>query len=202
VKPIDRLLEQPLVYRLWQQPFVEDKLAPLHRNGEIARAKRVLDVGCGPGINTRHFENTDYLGVDINPDYIADATQKFQRRFVVADVTTYSAANEGVFDFILVNSMLHHLSPDGVHSILSHLATLVSDDGYAHILDIVVPEQRLSIARLLTWMDRGDYPRPIGELRELVERSFDIVASERYPLSGAGVTLWEFAYFKARPRVM
>lgn len=200
MKPIDRLLEQPLVYRLWQQPFVEDKLAPLHRNGEIARAKRVLDVGCGPGTNTGHFANTDYLGVDINPDYIADATRKFGRRFVVADVTTYSAANEGVFDFILVNSMLHHLSPDGVHRILSHLASLVSDDGYAHILDIVVPERRYSIARLLTWMDRGDYPRPIQELRELIERSFDIVASERYPLSGAGLTLWEFAYFKARPR--
>jgi trans-aconitate methyltransferase len=62
------LLEQTPVYSLWQAPFVTDKLAPVVSHNDIARVRRVLDVGCGPGTNTDFFRNADYLGVDINAD--------------------------------------------------------------------------------------------------------------------------------------
>jgi len=197
---IDRFLELPLVYRVWQKPFVEDKLRPLLDSGEIARARRVLDVGCGPGTNTPYFTDSDYLGIDINPAYIEDATRKYGRRFVVADVTEYSATHEGEFDFILVNSMLHHIDPAGVRRLLSHIATLVSDDGFVHVLDIVLPPERFTPAGILTRMDRGDYPRPISELRSLVEDSLEIVNESTYPLALNKTALWQFAYFKCRPR--
>ena len=70
MKLTDWLLERPLVYQLWQKPFVEQKLTPILRRGDITRARRVLDVGCGPGTNTSQFGNADYIGIDINPSYI------------------------------------------------------------------------------------------------------------------------------------
>src|SRR4029077_2905892 len=44
----DYLLEQTIVYSSWQAPFASAKLELLLTNNSIARARRVLDVGCGP----------------------------------------------------------------------------------------------------------------------------------------------------------
>src|SRR5206468_6323559 len=81
-------LEHTLAYRLWQAPFADKKLAPLFAHQDLRSVRRVLDVGCGPGTNTRHFERTGYLGVDINESYIADARRRYGRDFLVADVTS------------------------------------------------------------------------------------------------------------------
>jgi SAM-dependent methyltransferase len=166
----DWLLERPLVYRMWQKPFVEQKLTPILRSGDITRARRVLDVGCGPGTNTSLFENADYIGIDINPSYIASARRRYPRRFVVADVTSYSATAEGKFDFIFVNSLLHHIDTPGVRRLLSHLATLLSDNGHVHIVDLVLPPERFSISRALARADRGHFSAPSRGVATTVRR--------------------------------
>lgn len=196
----DWLLERSLVYRAWQLPFAERKLEPILRRGEIAVAKRVLDVGCGPGTSAPHFAHTDYLGVDINPDYVASASRRYNRRFVVADVTQYSAAEEGTFDFIFVNSLLHHLETTAVLRVLSHLSTLLSADGHVHILDLVMPVESFSISRILARADRGDFPRPVDEWREIFTSILDVVEFEPYPLGVGGMTLWNMIYCKGRLR--
>ena len=66
-----RLLERPGVYLAWQRPFVASKLAPVWRHNDRSTIRRVLDVGCGPGTNSAEFAGLDYLGVDLNPSYIA-----------------------------------------------------------------------------------------------------------------------------------
>ena len=45
---------------------------------DVASVRRVLDVGCGPGTNTRYFEHADYLGLDINRGYIESARRRFK----------------------------------------------------------------------------------------------------------------------------
>ena len=52
------LLESPWVYRVWQAPFAERKLAPLFAHNDVSTVRRGLDVGCGPGTNARHFESS------------------------------------------------------------------------------------------------------------------------------------------------
>jgi SAM-dependent methyltransferase len=104
-----QLLERTMIYSLWQAPFAADKLAPLLAHNDLREVRRVLDVGCGPGTNTRLFAHADYLGIDINQDYIENARRKYKRPFVAADVTTYDDNTLGTFDFILINSFLHHL---------------------------------------------------------------------------------------------
>jgi SAM-dependent methyltransferase len=196
----DWLLEKSFVYRAWQLPFADRKLTPILRRAEIARAKRVLDVGCGPGTNARYFGSADYLGVDINPRYIADARRRYGRNFVVADVTKFSASEHEKFDFIFVNSLLHHLETDDVRRLLSHLSTLLSDDGHAHILDLVLPPERFSPSKLLAQLDRGAFARPLDEWRRLFGDAFDVVEFEPYPLGVGGLTLWSMVYCKGRSR--
>ena len=195
-----RIMEHTLAYRLWQAPFAEQKLAPLFAHNDGLRGvRRVLDVGCGPGTNTHHFARAYYLGVDHNPAYIANAQQRHRRDFVVADITQYDVVPGERFDFILVNSFLHHVDDASVGRILSHLSTLLTDDGHVHALELVMPERR-SIARQLARYDRGEYPRPLAEWRRLFESALEPVVFEPYPLVGLGVTLWDMVYFKGRAR--
>jgi len=198
MKLTDRLLEQPIVYRTWMAPFAEAKLAPMRAHTDFTKLRRVLDVGCGPGTNAPHFAHADYLGVDINPQYVADATRRYHRSFLAADITTYQVTGEP-FDCILVNSFLHHVDLESTHRILAHLSTLLPPDGFVHIIELVLPPKP-SAARLLARMDRGDYPRPLAEWRSIFGQHFEEVVFEPYSVGALGVTLWEFVYFKGRTR--
>ncbi len=199
MKSYARLMENTVAYRLWQTPFAEKKLVPLYAHTDPARARRVLDVGCGPGTNTAHFASADYLGIDINPAYIESARRRHRRDFIVADVTKYNVVPEQRFDLILANSLFHHIDSASTRRILAHLATLLSDDGYVHIFDLVLPA-RASISRFLARADRGEYPRPLDEWHELFTSAFEPVVFEPYPLGAAGITLWNMIYFKGRAR--
>src|SRR5512141_493278 len=96
-------------YRAWQAPFVESKLRPLRAHTDLGRVRRVIDVGCGPGTNARHFASMDYTGLDINEGYIADARRRYGRDFRVADVTRFVPGTIEPGDMILLNSLLHHI---------------------------------------------------------------------------------------------
>jgi SAM-dependent methyltransferase len=198
MKLTDRLLEQPIVYRTWMAPFAEAKLAPMRAHTDFTKLKRVLDVGCGPGTNAPHFAHADYLGVDINPQYVADAAQRYGRPFLAADITTYQVTGDP-FDCILVNSFLHHVDLESTHRILAHLPTLLPADGFVHIIELVLPP-KASASRLLAKLDRGDYPRPLEEWRSIFNQHFEEVVFEPYSVGMAGLTLWEFVYFKGRKR--
>jgi len=194
------LLEQTPVYSLWQAPFVAQKLAPVLAHNNLARVRRVLDVGCGPGTNTHLFKHTDYLGVDINPGYIRSARRKHNREFVAADVTTYDNAAAGKFDFILVNSFLHHVDDPDANKVLSRLATWLTPDGHIHIVEVVSPGDR-SLAQLLANCDRGDHVRLIEAWRALLERHLDIVLFDTYALTALGAPLWRMVYCKGRAKI-
>lgn len=199
MKRYARLMEHTLAYRIWQAPWAESKLLPFFAHNDVPRARHVLDVGCGPGTNTHHFAHADYLGIDFNPAYIESARRRHGREFIVADVTTYQAPADDRFDLILVNSLFHHIDDTGTRRILAHLATLLTDDGHVNILDLVLPD-RPSVSRLLARADRGDYPRPLEQWRELFTEAFEPVVFEPYPLGAGGVTLWNMVYFKGRAR--
>jgi SAM-dependent methyltransferase len=199
MKTYARLMENTLAYRLWQAPFAERKLAPLFAHNDVAAARRVLDVGCGPGTNAHHFAHADYLGIDFNPAYIESARRRYGREFIVADVTKYEVPPDQRFDLILANSLFHHIDDAGTRRILAQLPTLLSPDGFVHIFDLVLPE-RPSVSRFLARADRGDHPRPLEDWRTLFTESLEPVVFEAYPLGAAGVTMWNMVYFKGRAR--
>jgi SAM-dependent methyltransferase len=195
----DRLMETSLVYRLWQAPFADQKLAPVRGHADLRQARRVLDLACGPGTNADHFVPSSYTGVDINPAYIERARDRYAGRFVVADGTAPDLLPGDQFDFILVNSFLHHLPTHVVGNTLRRVNELLSDDGHVHVLDLILPPGR-NVARLLARADRGNYARPLVEWRELLERFFEPVLLEPFSLTAARIPLWNMFYFKGKKR--
>lgn len=194
-----RLLERPRVYLAWQRPFAGSKLDPVWRHTDRSDVRSVLDVGCGPGTNAAAFTGIDYVGVDINPSYIEHARRSHGDRFEIADVRTGPIPGVGTHDFVLVNSLLHHLDDDDVASLLLELRQYVSEDGHIHVIELELPERR-GIARALTKADRGNFPRTLSHWRRLLTREFDEIVFEAFSVPTRGPMLWSMVYFKGRPR--
>ncbi len=199
LKKLSGVMANPTAYRLWQQPFADMKFRPIVEHNDMTQVRRVLDVGCGPGTNSLFFEDKEYLGLDINEEYIAQATKRFGRDFQVADVCTYQAEPENRFDFILLNSLLHHIDDEHTDRILGQLSKQLTPDGHIHILDLVLPENRC-IARSLALSDRGDFPRPLTDWEPIFSKHFETVEFKPYPIMKAGVVLWSMVYFKGKRR--
>lgn len=189
---VDRLLEHPIVYNTWQAPFADAKFAPISRHLAAHPARRVLDVGCGPGTNAPRFTKADYTGLDINADYLALARTRYKGTFIQANLASADISSLGRFDCILINSFLHHLASDAVHRILRQVSTLLESGGRVHILELVLSERR-SLSRIMAKLDRGRYPRPIDEWKHLFEAHFETVRLEPYMLGGH---LWAMVYFQ------
>jgi SAM-dependent methyltransferase len=162
--------------------------------------RSVLDVACGPGTNTSNFTKSDYLGIDLNERYIQDARRRHGRDFIAVDARIYTAAPQSRFDFILINSFLHHLNTEDVLQLLSHLRSLLTEDGNIHILELVLPEEQHSIASRLARWDRGKFARPLGQWRAIFSELFEEVVFEPYTLTAWGATLWNMVYFKGKRR--
>lgn len=190
-------MDSTLVYRLWMAPFAGKKLAPMMRHTDRPSIRRVLDVGCGPGTNAPYFADCEYLGVDINPGYIADATRRFGPKFRVADVTAMRLEPGQGYDCVLANSLLHHLPDDAVDPLLSHLVTLLAPGGAVHVIELVLPE-RPTIPHALARLDRGRYPRALARWREIFEAHFAPVVFEPFPVGIGSLAIWDMVYFQGR----
>jgi SAM-dependent methyltransferase len=173
-------LDMSWLYRAWQAPFVAQKLALLQRRHPGLPFRRVLDLGCGPGINAAVFRHTEYLGIDIDAGYIRDARARFGDRFQVGDAANLDLAGQQPFDCILVNSLLHHL-----------------DDAQVFVIDLVVPVEP-GLPRTLALADRGHFPRALPHLRGLITRSFCLDAEEPFRLHLGPLTMWQMVYYEAR----
>jgi len=189
------VLDRPSVYRAWQAPFRGRKLEHLLATGDVGRARSVLDVACGPGTNAALFGHAEYLGIDINPSYVAYARRAFGRRFEVADVTRDEIPSEGRFDLILLNSFLHHLSDADAIGVLARLAPRLAPDGHVHIIDLVLPS-RSGLARWLARRDRGRFARPLPAWHALFTREFRASRFEPFAISVVNMPLWHLVYFR------
>jgi len=205
VSTLDAIMRQPLVYRMWMAPFAKKKFAPIAAHNDLGLIRRVLDVGCGPGTNADYFGCNDYLGVDLNEQYIRDAEKRYgasqgRRRFLTADVGKFVAPPGERFDFVLVNSFLHHVDDLTTRTILLNLSNLLTEDGHVHILDLVLPGST-SVARFLAQTDRGEFPRPLEKWHQIFSESFEPEVFEPYDLGACGVGLWKMVYFKGKSRI-
>jgi SAM-dependent methyltransferase len=197
----DWLLERPLVYRLWQAPFEKAKLTPVLLNADLSSVRKVLDVGCGPGTNAKCFAHQEYLGIDLNPAYVRFARERFGRRFEIVDVTAVDdawLADQGQFDFILVNSLMHHIDDRAGRRLLESLRSVTAAHGHLHLLELVRPAS-WNLSRVLAHADRGKFARSPSEWQRLWDGLFEPVVEKQFLLRACGLKLWSMIYLKGRP---
>jgi len=192
---IERVMEQPWVYSLWQAPFADAKFSRVQQQLDRRPSRRVLDVGCGPGTNADRFRGAEYVGVDINERYLAMGRARYPGMFVQADLATDDLAGLGTFDTIVINSFLHHLPDHILDDVMVRIAARLEPGGVVHILELVLPD-RIGLPRLMARLDRGRYARGIQAWQDLLERHFEALSVEPYILG----RLWSMLYFQGTTR--
>ncbi len=196
VDKLKELLDNPRLFNLVQVAISgrqqRTRLAitgALHlRSGEA-----LLDVCCGTG-EFADVAGGAYLGIDLNPRFIAYARRTRgaraghpERKFVVADITKAVTEYRGpIFPKAMMINSMHHLSDEENSRVLEAVARLVSKRFVVVDMD---PSPGFPISRFLADMDRGNYLRPLSEQRKLLERYFMVEYAGTYYSGLCGQTL-------------
>jgi len=136
--------------------------------------QRLLDFGCGNGRLVPFLPNVEYLGIDNNESYIAEATaSKGSSRvtFMCADVKELASFGVEPFDTVVSLGVLHHLSDDVAEPALKAALALLKPEGRLVTMDPCFHPEQASVARVLMAMDRGRFVRHPDDYRRLVERA-------------------------------
>jgi SAM-dependent methyltransferase len=193
------LLEHPSIYKYFHALFSGIKTEYLNKHLSAInyeRPTRVLDLGCGPGTNADLFLDTErysYLGIDLNPNYIREASKKFPLEFRCADITLLTDPHIS-YHIVLLNSVIHHLSVDETRKLLKAASDYIASNGEFLILDMVYPPKPSlgNIAqKILIRLDRGSYCRTVKQLRSELTEHFYIKKMYSFNVKIFGILLWD-----------
>ena len=172
-----RWLTVPRLYNVFQgavggnalrRRLIQDRVRP--KTGD-----KVIDIGCGPGQALESLPEVQYLGLDINPDYIASAKRTYGNKgtFVVGD--TQSIRGDSRFqhaDVVIAVSVLHHLDDEDAadcirfaHDALKKGGRFISHD------PCWIPNQG-AISKYIMSIDRGRNIRTEQQYRLLAAKAF------------------------------
>lgn len=164
-----------------------DALAALMREGP----RRVVDVGCGPGLlaDTVLSRKLAYLGVEPDPEFIDDARRRWTTEsasFRRATVRTM-ALRFAPSDVVVVNGVAHHLQDEDMDLLLRESAAAGAMIICDHRRE---PGRTGALARALQAADRGRYVRDLTYFERLP--GFDLRGSERFGIGLLGMPLWPY----------
>ncbi|HEY6433079.1 MAG TPA: class I SAM-dependent methyltransferase [Acetobacteraceae bacterium] len=175
-----RLLENPLVFGASQRllPFTHrDCRALVEAHIALPKGGAVLDIGCGVGSHRPLFPDATYTGIDINPEYVAWATQAFGPGFQVMDAGRLEFPDAS-FDAAVSIAMCHHLNDGIVRAMATEAFRVLRPGGALHIIDPVLPESDGWFKRMVFTNDRGGHQRSREAMTSLVESCGRIAGSD------------------------
>lgn len=176
-----------------------DLLAQVRR-GE---AKRVLDLGCGPGNSTEllaeRFPDAEITGVDSSPEMLAAARKRLpQCRFIEADLATWLPEEE--IDILFSNAVFHWVANHA--AVLQRLSTKLAPGG---VLAVQMPDNLAEpvhvlaseVARAGPWAERLRRAADVRENLLAPQGYYDLLKPRmsrvdiwhtiyNHPLDGAG----------------
>jgi SAM-dependent methyltransferase len=135
----------------------------------------ILDLGCGPASVLNYLPSTNYTGLDVSPDYIRSATERFgsRGRFLCGDLGLASIEGEqGTFDLVMAIGVIHHLD-DAQAARLFDLARLaLRPTGRLVTYDGCYVSKQSPIARWMLSKDRGKFIRNREDYLRLASARF------------------------------
>ena len=174
---LQRWLKLPFLYNLLQDAVGANALRrKVIQNHVRAKAgDKVVDIGCGPSRILRWLPDVQYLGLDINPEYISSATRTHGNKgtFVVGD--TKSLRHDPRFkdaDILMALGLLHDLDDeDAAHCIRFAYDALKERGRFVCLDGCWIPNQG-SFSRYVMSHDRGQNVRTEQQYRELAAKVF------------------------------
>lgn len=138
---------------------------------------RVLDCGCGPGDSLDFLPSVEYVGIDIDEEYIAAARSRYGGRatFRLGPVGPETIHEEDHYDLVLAWGLLHHLDDDQVSEFLRLAYRCLKPTGRLVTMDGCYSDDQSRAARYLLDLDWGSHVRSLEAWLELVRPAFPAV---------------------------
>jgi SAM-dependent methyltransferase len=189
--------DQPALF-LFLRGIVENDFrairAVIRRHLRDDASLRTLDLGCGPGAFSTLFAPESYVGVDINPRYIAYARRHFKGVFLEGDARQVERPDAS-FEQVLVFGLLHHLDDDAARPVLAEIRRLLAAGGQALVVEDVPAVSRLNLlGHLIHSAENGEHIRKVEEYRRLYCERFRI---EREEMLRSGICDYYAAVLRA-----
>jgi SAM-dependent methyltransferase len=147
---------------------------------EAVAGEKTLDIGCGPGDRLDTLPKGQYVGFDLNQEYIAAATRRYgeRGRFFCGDVGLIKLdAEKGSFDLVLAHGILHHVDDERAKNLFALAHEMLKPGGRLVTVDpCYVPEQSRA-ARWVVSRDRGRFVREYPHYLQLAATKFSKVTS-------------------------
>lgn len=119
--------------------FGEYKIKEI-RGHEKWNSVRILDLGCGDGMNAsfflKYFKGCEYHGIDVSEDSIIQS-KKYKTdhtSFQVYD-GKYIPFDDYTFDIILISCVLHHVPHDQHHALLCECKRVLKQNGRLYVFE-------------------------------------------------------------------
>lgn len=171
-----RILSVPFVYDCFQKLVgaYAGRKDILERHVRVETGQRVLDLGCGTGFALAYMPPVDYIGLDLNQNYIRQARARYGERgiFRCRDINTVKFDEEEKFDVALAFALLHHLNDDEVVALFEKVGSVLRLGGRLVTLDLCVTDSQSLLAKTMIRFDRGQHIRTVPEYRYLAESVF------------------------------
>ena len=181
-------LSNPLFYRLLQTLVGYNGKPVKIYVSEYVRAKegfKILDIGCGPCDILEYLPDVDYIGFDINQQYIDSAKRRFGDRgtFICDRVGRESIKEQAVFDLVMANGVLHHLDDRTAKELFVLASKALKPGGRLITIDNCYVKEQSKIARYVISRDRGEFVRNRKGYLDLASSTFkNIKADVRHDL--------------------
>ncbi|WP_179352770.1 class I SAM-dependent methyltransferase [Winogradskyella vidalii] len=175
------ILSHPIIYTTYQkivggyrarQLFVEN-------NVKIKPGQKILDIGCGPGDILEFLPDVDYLGIDLDANYIEQAKKKYGNKgtFKCAGVDGLDLEEANTFDIVISAGVLHHLTDEQCFNLFKIAKKALKPDGRFISFDgCYIPNQN-KISEYFLKKDRGQFVRTQPEYERLTKSYFAKVDS-------------------------
>lgn len=139
-----------VVKRDARRVLVQDYIKP-------SRGDRLLDIGCGPASMLPYLEEVQYTGLDLEPNFIAEAQAKYGEHatFVQARIQDLAAKLDSEFDLAIAVGVLHHLDDGEGRELFRAAGKLLKPGGRLILSDPVFRSGQNPLARLVMSFDRG-----------------------------------------------
>ena len=177
-----RWLKVPFLYNVFQGVVGGNALRRrIIQNHVRAKAgDKVIDIGCGPAQALQSLPDVEYLGLDINPGYIAFAGRTYGGKgtFIVGD--TRSLRGDSRFkdaDIVIAVAVLHHLDDEEAADCIRFAYDALKSGGRFIFHDPCWIRNQGAFSKYIMSHDRGRNIRTEQQYRQLAAQFFANVAA-------------------------
>jgi len=176
-------LKVPFLYNLFGAAVGANALRRrLVQNHVQARSgDKVIDIGCGSAQALEFLPDVNYIGLDVNPDYIAFARRTYGSKgtFVVGDVRSLNADSRfHNADIVMALGVLHHLDDQEAADCVQFAHDALKPNGRFVCHEACWVPNQGALSKYIMGSDRGRNIRTERQYRELAAKVFRNVEAQ------------------------